>query len=77
MTEFVSRMGFLESILLYATLYVTICFFINNMHFLEGIESFLVSSRHVVETDLVQFIVYWSMYIINCKGVQPCYNLLL
>ena len=75
MTEFVSRMSFLESILLCAALYVTICSFVINMNFLEGIEFFLVLSRHVVETHLVQFIVYWSMYVCACcktSGYGEC-----
>jgi hypothetical protein len=41
----------------------------------KGIDSFLVTSGHVVETDLVQFLVYWLMYIIIGKGVRPGYNL--
>ena len=52
MTEFVSRVFFLEFILFHTSLYVS-----------KGVESFLVTPGHFVETNLVQFVVYWSMYI--------------
>jgi hypothetical protein len=77
MTEFVTRMSFLEFILFDTSLYVCICFFIIYIKFSKGLESFLVTSGHVIETDLVHFIVYWSMYIIIGKGVWPGYNLVL
>ncbi len=64
MTELVSRMNFLEFTFFHTSLYV-----------LKGIDSFLVTSSHVIETDLVQFVVNWSMYIIIGKGVRPGYNL--
>jgi hypothetical protein len=77
MTEFESRMSFLEFILFHTSLYVSIFFFIIYMNFLKGIEYFLVTSDLVVETDLVQLVVYWSMYIIIGNGVWPGYKLVL
>jgi hypothetical protein len=77
MTEFMTRMSFLEFILFDTSLYLSICFFIIYIKFLKGIEFFLVTSGHVVETDLVQFVVYWLMYIIIGKQVWPGYNLVL
>jgi hypothetical protein len=71
MTEFVTRMSFLEFILFGTSLYVSICFFIIYIKFLKGIESFLLTSGHVIETDLVQCVVYWLMYITISKGVWP------
>ncbi len=77
MTEFESRMSFLEFRIFHTSQYVSIFFFIMYMNFLKGNESFLVTSGHVVETDLVQFIVYWLMYIIIGKEVWSGYNLVL
>jgi hypothetical protein len=77
MTEFVSRISFLEFILFDTSMYVSVFFFVIYLNISRGVESFLVTSGHVVETDLVQFIVYWSMYIIIGKGIWPGYNLVL
>ncbi len=77
MTEFVYRMSFLEFILFDTSMYVSIFFFVIYLNIPRGIEFFLVISGHVVETDLVQFVVYWSMYIIIGKEIWPGYNLVL
>ncbi len=77
MTEFVTRMSSLEFIRFETSLYVSIFFFILYINFPKGMESFLVTSGRVIETVLVKFVVYWSMYLIIGKGVWPGYNLVL
>ncbi len=64
------------SIYTFSHLLVCSYFLLHHLHELsEGNESFLVISGHVVEIDLVQFVVYWLMYIIIGLGVWPGYSI--